>query len=67
MADIVDAARGKVVEDEYLVPAVQIGIGQMRPDETRATRDQDTHESKVPRLNERSTARLYADSSNLVS
>ncbi len=44
VADVVDAARGEVVEDEHLVAAGQVGLGEVGADETRAARDQDSHD-----------------------
>ena len=44
MADVVDAPRRQVVEDEHLVAAAEAGIGEMRPDEAGSARDQNAHE-----------------------
>jgi hypothetical protein len=48
VADVVDASGGQVVQDEHFIPARQARVGQMRPDETSAARDQNSHESMVP-------------------
>ncbi len=50
MADVVDAAGREVVEDEHLVAAADVGVGQMRPDKTRAAGDQNAHETIIPRV-----------------
>jgi hypothetical protein len=43
MADIVDAPRREVVDDEDLVATTEELFGEVRTDETGAARDQITH------------------------
>jgi hypothetical protein len=37
--DVVNAAGREVVNDEDLVAAFDVGVGEVRPDEARAARD----------------------------
>ncbi len=55
VADVVDAARGEVVEDVDLIAARQAHVGQVGPDETRAACDQNTHEEWSPAVGSLST------------
>ena len=48
VADILDAARGEVVEDEHLVAPLEIRMGQVQPDESRPAGDEHAHRSTSP-------------------
>ena len=41
--DVLDAARGEVVDDVHLVAARDVRVGQMRADESRPAGDQHFH------------------------
>jgi hypothetical protein len=41
--DILHAARAKVVQNEHIIASRQEGLGKVRSDEPRTTRDQNTH------------------------
>src|SRR5262249_23111851 len=58
VADIVHAARGEVIEDENLIPARQIGVGQMGADETGASGDQNAHDRSSLRRRSSRTTRI---------
>jgi hypothetical protein len=42
MADVFDAARGKIVNDEYFIAALQTRVRQMRADEACPARNQNS-------------------------
>jgi len=42
MANVLDAAGGKIVDDKYFVAVLQIRVGKMRADKTRSACDQNS-------------------------
>ena len=48
VADVVNASGREVVEYEHLLAPLEIGIGQVRPDESRPAGDEHAHQSTAP-------------------
>ena len=47
LGNVLRAAGVEVVQDDYIVPGLQIGIGDVRTDETRTPCDEDLHTFKT--------------------
>ena len=48
VADVVDAPGREIVEHEDLIAPLQVGVGQVRPDEPRPPRDEHPHPPTPP-------------------